>query len=240
MSDITITTEGTSIYLASPYNPDTSPKAKALGGSWDAARKAWRFDARDEDRVRALAVDIFGTDGAPAQTVTVRLAMDEVDGMLVRQRGPEHVHLFGRAVVTRRGRDMPVTLGKGVVCVEGGFAASGGSVKNPAINAQPGTILEIRDVPAGHKDLAEYGQVVDEQVDVDALLAERDKLMARLAEIDALLPEPEGTTVTTREAAAALGVSVRTVQRWAASGKVAAEKDNVGRWVITITIGEQQ
>lgn len=70
----------------------------------------------------------------------------------------------------------------------------------------------------------------------EELLAERERLLARLAEIDALLPEPEGTTVGTREAAQILGVSVRTVQRWAAAGKVSATKDN-GRWVITITIG---
>lgn len=70
----------------------------------------------------------------------------------------------------------------------------------------------------------------------EELLAERERLLARLAEIDALLPVPEGTTVGTREAAQILGVSVRTVQRWAAAGKVSATKDN-GRWVITITIG---
>lgn len=71
---------------------------------------------------------------------------------------------------------------------------------------------------------------------VDALLAEREQLLARLAEIDALLPEPEGTEVSTRQAAQALGVSVRTVQRWAATGKVDARKDPDGRWVVTVTI----
>lgn len=71
--------------------------------------------------------------------------------------------------------------------------------------------------------------------DIDALLAEREELLARIAEIDALLPEPDGTEVDTRHAAQALGVSVRTVQRWAAQGKVAAVKTD-GRWVVTITI----
>ncbi|MER5647283.1 helix-turn-helix domain-containing protein [Streptosporangium sp. NPDC002524] len=41
--------------------------------------------------------------------------------------------------------------------------------------------------------------------------------------------------VTTREAAAALRVSIRTVQRRAASGKLNATKDTTGRWVITLT-----
>lgn len=41
-------------------------------------------------------------------------------------------------------------------------------------------------------------------------------------------------TVTTREAAAALGVSLRTVQRRAQQGKLTATKTG-GRWAITLT-----
>lgn len=40
--------------------------------------------------------------------------------------------------------------------------------------------------------------------------------------------------VSVREAAAELGVSVRTVQRRAAAGKIAAHKDERGRWVVTL------
>jgi hypothetical protein len=69
------------------------------------------------------------------------------------------------------------------------------------------------------------------------LLAERERLLTRIAEIDAHLPEPEGVEVTTRQAAIALGVSVRTVQRWASTGKVAAVKNQDGRWVVTIEQG---
>lgn len=39
--------------------------------------------------------------------------------------------------------------------------------------------------------------------------------------------------VTTREAAAALRISIRTAQRWAAQGKLPAVKTG-GRWVITL------
>lgn len=40
--------------------------------------------------------------------------------------------------------------------------------------------------------------------------------------------------VTTREAAAALGVSIRTAQRRARSGQLTARKNESGRWVITL------
>jgi excisionase family DNA binding protein len=40
--------------------------------------------------------------------------------------------------------------------------------------------------------------------------------------------------LTTAEAAAALGVSLRTAQRWAKNGKLNAAKNEAGRWVITL------
>jgi excisionase family DNA binding protein len=83
---------------------------------------------------------------------------------------------------------------------------------------------------------AEAAKQWEEQPTEAALLAERERLLARVAEIDALLPPPPATEVTTRQAAQALGVSIRTVQRWAAQGKVQASKTVQGHWVITITI----
>ncbi|MFF0249646.1 helix-turn-helix domain-containing protein [Streptosporangium sandarakinum] len=50
----------------------------------------------------------------------------------------------------------------------------------------------------------------------------------------ALASATPATRVTTREIAAAHGVSLRTAQRWAKAGKLAAQKV-AGRWVITLT-----
>lgn len=107
------------------------------------------------------------------------------------------------------------------------------TVEKWTLGPQAGWALHVRD------KIANYMETKPEPVapNVDELLAEREQLLARLAEIDAQLPEPEGTEVTTRQAAITLGVSIRTVQRWAATGKVQAVKDNTGRWIITITIG---
>lgn len=96
------------------------------------------------------------------------------------------------------------------------------------LDASAGWALKVRDEIAAR--LAEPAP----EPGTDALLAERAELLARLAEIDALLPEPEGVEADTRTAAAVLGVSVRTVQRWAAQGKVTARKDG-GQWIVTIT-----
>jgi DNA repair protein RadC len=51
------------ISVSSPYHPSFPPRARSLGGIWDTARRVWLFDASDEDRVRSLCREIYGTDG---------------------------------------------------------------------------------------------------------------------------------------------------------------------------------
>lgn len=241
MSDITVTTENGKTSVHSPYDATFVAKVKSLGGRWDAASKAWQVDARDEVRVRDLLREVYGTDGSPVDaanlvTVRVRLADHEVG-----HRDGAHAVFAGRRIATRPGRDSAVRLAANVVLIEGKLPSTGGSMRYPQISASQDVIVEVRDIPRATLSLErdDSYEIVGEtagEVDVDALLTEREQLLARLAEIDALLPEPEGTEATTQEAAKALGVSVRTVQRWAATGKVEARKNDQGRWIITITI----
>jgi DNA repair protein RadC len=51
------------IAVKSPYHPNFPARARGLGGTWDAARRVWLFDAREEDRVKSLCREIYGTDG---------------------------------------------------------------------------------------------------------------------------------------------------------------------------------
>ena len=50
------------IAVSSPYHPNFPPRARSLGGIWDAARRVWIFDAGDHDGVRSLCREIYGTD----------------------------------------------------------------------------------------------------------------------------------------------------------------------------------
>lgn len=174
--------------LSSPYSSALPPKAKALGGRFDGATKSWRFDPRDEARVRELAREIYGTDGTPEELVSVRVRAD-----LVSLESVAELELFGRTIVRRWRRDEAPRLGNGVVIVEGGFPRSGGSTKYPELDPFDGTVLEIRDVPAGaaRKAASERPNVISvvepEKVDRAALEAERAAIVARLAEIDAAL-----------------------------------------------------
>jgi hypothetical protein len=141
---VTIKVAGGKVAVASPYHPDFPSAARRLGGRWDAAAKTWAFDARDEARVRALCVDVYGTDGSPATTaslVTIRYEVSGAEG--------DAIFVAGRQVARRHSRDARAVLGEGVIVIKGGFPSSGGSARYPRLCGE-GTVLEIRDVPEQH------------------------------------------------------------------------------------------
>lgn len=179
MSSVSVIIEAGEAILASPYNADVPPKAKAIGGRWHPATKTWRFDARDEDRVLDLARSVYGTDGREDSddvvTVRVKVGLSEYEKSKI---------VCGRIVAERRSRDGDVWLAPGVVVAEGAFPGSGGSVRNPRLGGF-GVVLEVRDIPRAAAEAAGL-EIVSEAVSKRASLeAERAALLVRLAEIDA-------------------------------------------------------
>jgi len=140
MGNVKITTNGNKITLSSPYHPNLPKRAKDLGGKWNGDARTWQFDVRDGERVRQMCREIYGTDGTPTQTATIRMRLEGSQ--------PQTIWQFGREIATRAGRDERVRLGDGVVLIEGEFAISGGSRQYPAIdNLRRPVVLEVRDVP---------------------------------------------------------------------------------------------
>lgn len=134
------------VTLEAPYHPNLPKKARELGGDFSHDNKCWYFDLRDEERVRKLAIQIYGTDGETSvELVTVHINMDLIQDM-------EQLWIFGRQVASRWDRDSRVRLGEGVIVIQGGFPNSAGSRRYPMLSAFEGTVLEIRDVP---RELAE-------------------------------------------------------------------------------------
>lgn len=136
------------VKLVSPYHPDLPAKAKDIGGRFATAlngEKGWYFDPRDEERVLALARDVYGTDGrTPVETVTIRVNLDSPRVL----NGNDALSYWyeGREIARARGRDSGARLSEGVVLVEG-RVGSAGSRNNPCITHKTGTVVEIRDVP---------------------------------------------------------------------------------------------
>ena len=187
---VTVTTDTVSCTLAGPSAAELPHYAKTIGGWWNPTDKVWTFDVRDEARVRALAVKLYGTDGSgDMPTITVRIP---VPAPFTPYRYQELV-LAGRTLAFRPGRDTPVRYADEVVLVSGGFPPRGGSVKKPVLGeARADTLLEVRDVPlaVGLQMIEEAGggELVDGAAERRAALtAERDRLLTRLAAIDAEL-----------------------------------------------------
>lgn len=165
--------------LTAPFNAKVAPRARKIGGRWDATSRVWRFNARDIDRVRKITRDVYGVDGTPDQ------AADLVDvrvPCLRFAREPEIV-VAGRTVGRRRERDHDVELVDDVIVVEGGFATSGGSVQNPRIGDND-AVIEVRGVPRAAAVAFGFSVVTVESEAVEQLAAERARLAARIAAID--------------------------------------------------------
>lgn len=174
------------VALSSPYHPSLPAKAKALGGKWYADPGIWAFDARDEERVRDLAREVYGTDGEEVPTVTVRYRLSGDDYYR------RSLFKFGRELATRSYRDSDVRLGEGVIVVEGKFDSSGGSRRNPRLSGDK-VILEVRDVPAGLVEEDERTCIVT------AASWRRETLETRIAELEAELETARAELVALQE-----------------------------------------
>lgn len=180
------------IAVRSPYNTKFMAGAKKLGGRWEPP--AWTFDMRNEALVRQLCVDVYGTDGVvPADVVSVRVSFSSWES---RWHSP--IEIFGRTIASASGRDSGARLGDDVALLSGGFT-SGGSVKNwgTSVKKEGATVL-LHDVPrAAAQEYVDHpvsGVVVEilesnppVTPEASALMTERARLVARLAEIDELL-----------------------------------------------------
>lgn len=189
--EIKITRTADTLSVTSHYNTDFVAAARKLGGKWNGTSKSWQFDARDERRVRDLCITVYGTDGQPTKTVTVRLtALGNIE-----EYGAAVV-VCGRDVARARGRDSGATIGDGVVFLKGS-PKSGGSMKNWKTIIPDGAVFEVRDVPErmieSISDVDYTWQVVesenpdDLETELARLIADRDAIQARIDELRAKL-----------------------------------------------------
>jgi DNA repair protein RadC len=98
------------ISVSSPYHPNFPPRARSLGGIWDTARRLWVFDASDEDRVRSLCREIYGTDGQECGTTGAARFPDAVGNgrSEFAEAAPAIPHYYGHR---RRLRERMIAAG---------------------------------------------------------------------------------------------------------------------------------
>lgn len=187
MSSIKTSIANGQMKVVSPYNTTFVAGAKNLAGKW--AAPAWVFDARNETAVRALLTECYGSDGTGTEdVVSIRVKMNPDCSVY---NGP--ITIGGRIIARAFGRDSGAKLGEGVVVLSGGFD-SAGSVKNWRTAVKDGTEVLLHEFPraAAERLIAEGNDVTivhiePPTIDVDALRAERERLMDRVGKIDAIL-----------------------------------------------------
>jgi hypothetical protein len=195
MKPITITTVGTRIELCSPFSYTVKERAKQMGGRWDASSGCWTFDVRDLFAVRAMLVEVFGTDDTDVvrETIQIRTKCE------VTAEGTAIV-LMGVELAVATGRDSGARLGDGVLIIEG-HAGSGGSRQNWRTQLAAGTVLELRDLPSRtaarirarlldtEKPTKNFEFVATVAAPPSALAAERAAIVAQIAALQARLAE---------------------------------------------------
>jgi len=191
---VKVTVDGGKVMVTSPYNTEFVCGAKRLGGKW--AAPTWIFDAREERAVRDLCVRVYGTDGVSMpDLVTIKVTLTQKDEV---RCGP--ITIFGRTVARAFGRDSGAKLGDGVVLLEGGFTSGGSRANWTTTTHTSGAVVLMHDIPrkaaeaaiaAGDKRIAIVPDEPPSTIDRAALEEERERLLARLAEINDLLSENE-------------------------------------------------
>lgn len=183
--------ENGKIKMKSGFHPDLAQKAKQLGGKWDGGEKCWIFDERDDEHVKKLYMRIYGDDGETTQNlVDVRITVVEE---LSECCGA--IYACGKILAKAFGRDSGAKVGDGVKLLKGKID-SGGSMKNWRTIIGDGSVFELRDVTerAAKVEFDKYNSetykveiIAQCKINLDALTAEKERLLQRLTEIEELL-----------------------------------------------------
>lgn len=177
--------------VITPYNAEFVAKVKGIGGrKWNAAERCWEVPESEIDTVRGYMMDIFGETDLPTEgeKVTVKVTFNSDES-----KRRESITLFGKTLARAWGRDSGAKVGEDVTLISG-KVTSGGSVKNWYTEVEEGTVLKVRNVPRAaleqDTDLDVTVEVMETAgIDRAALMAEKEKILARLAEIENLLAQ---------------------------------------------------
>lgn len=201
----TVEIKNNKVYLQGEYTPELPAKAKRIGGRWNPSEKAWTFDPKDIERVKRLAKKVYGWEEETGEKMDVQIRIsneDKPDAIMAYDfdnfKGctESEWRIAGRLLASRKTKFSEVKLEENVVLVDGDFADRGGSASHPSIydiNVQQdlNVVLEVRECTPGFVKALPKGTytIVSKELDREALRVEKARLMARIAEINALLGE---------------------------------------------------
>ncbi len=176
-----------------PFNVAFNARAKSRGARFDGESRTWIFHGDDLEWLKETCRDLFGSDGeGTTEVCTLRVVFRSMEW---QKHGPVTFH--GRTLARAFGRDSGAKLGEDVA-IEAGEVTSGGSVKNWETRIEAGTVLLLRNFPKTKaealvaeepEDYSIIAPATAPAIDVKELEAERDRLAARILEIERILSE---------------------------------------------------
>lgn len=186
-----ITTKDGKAYVSTPYNKDFVTKVKQIGGArWNGSERCWVIPESEISTARTYMREVYGETDFPDEEERVTV---DVTFLEMVQDWHNGVTVFGKQLCRAFGRDSGEKVGDGVTLIEGRIG-SGGSRANWTTVVHEGAKFRIRNLAKAALQIeSDYNikveEVKEDEVNKEALRIEREKLLARLAEINALLGE---------------------------------------------------
>lgn len=172
--------ENNKIKVKSAYNAEFIRKAHELNGKWE--KPYWVFSEETADILNSTLVELYGEGFEKVPRVTVEINLDT----FTDDDAADEIRLGGASIAYRPSRDSRVRLVGDTFVKVGGFLESGGSARYPKVTWEPGTVL-VAKVPETVID-APGVKAIDSAIDRKSKLeAEKEQLLKRIAEIDAML-----------------------------------------------------
>ncbi len=175
-------TENT-IEVKSPYNADfvADLKGSVSGAKWNGS--AWVVPAAAEEAILNLLEEHFKYHQGEGFVTVKVTAKNEIDGR------KEPVYFNGYPVAYARGRDSGAKVSAGVVKISGVITSSG-SVKNWCTTVEEGAQFRLEVAESAAKSNDDWDvELLEKRTNKSDLIAERDRLLARLNEINKLLED---------------------------------------------------
>lgn len=189
-----IEAHGDKIFIYTPYNSEFVTKIKSIGGArWNPGESCWTAPSNMINMVRGILLDVYGEDDIQSsEKISLRLTF--LKSVSEERSG---VEMFGKSLATATGRDSGAWVGNDCA-FEVGSPKSGGSTKHWMTTIPEGCVVLIHNVSKPIYDkrigsILEDGGVKVEVLNkspvsrIDALKAEKARLLKRLDEIDKLL-----------------------------------------------------
>jgi hypothetical protein len=189
--DISITVKDEIVNIYVPCNKEFISEIKNIGSAkWNSDEKCWTVPEEYIDNVREMMMHIYGYSDI-SKNETVKVTVKFLEGVAETK---DSVKIFGKDVSKATSRDSGARVGENVVLVSGKIE-SGGSRVYWESQVEEGTIFSLSKVNKNVFDKEknnppykiEILDVKDEVERKSELIAEKEKLLSRISEIDKIL-----------------------------------------------------